>query len=93
MIDVVFLYRAGHVNSGAKIMRCDQLCAMAQERLGGQYRFSTLALPRPGHVGRQRKLPEALRGAVVIFLKRADRALDPEVLAELRQTVRAMCLD
>lgn len=90
---VLFLYRAGHVNTGSKIMRCDQLCNFANEFLGDQYEFVTRALPRSKHLGRQRRLVSELAGCSVIFLKRADKVLEPEILHDLRDSVKSMAID
>lgn len=90
---VIFLYRAGHVRSGSKIMRCDQLCEIANEFLSDRYIFSTRALPRERHLVRQHRLSSELVGDIVIFLKRADKVLTQEALEELRQNVRGMAVD
>ena len=90
---VKFLYRAGHVNQGAKIMRCDQLCEIANQFLAEAYEFEAMALPRPGQFRKQRELVETLKGSIIIFLKRADRAIEPTILEELRQSVRGMAID
>lgn len=91
--EIVFLYRGGHRNSGAKLMRCDQLSGFARAHLGDRYQFRTGDLPNPKHIRRQQRLVEELKGAIVIFLKRADRALDPDVLGDLRGAVRGMGID
>lgn len=90
---VLFLYRAGHASTGSKIMRCDQLCEMATQHLGERFDFATQALPRPNQLRAQRRLVTELEGKIVIFLKRADQAVDPDILADLRQTVRGMAID
>lgn len=90
---IVFLYRAGHASTGSKIMRCDQLCQMAIQHLGDRYDFTTRALPRPKQLRAQRLLIDELAGKIVIFLKRADQALDPDILVELRDRVRGMAID
>ncbi|MEO0930944.1 MAG: hypothetical protein AAFY14_09895 [Pseudomonadota bacterium] len=66
---------------------------MAQEFLGDRYDFYTRALPRSGHIRRQRRLINELAGDIVIFLKRADRGIAPDILEELRKTVRGMAID
>ncbi|MGI9395652.1 MAG: hypothetical protein ACR2OY_13460 [Boseongicola sp.] len=90
---VIFAYREGHRNSGAKIMRVDQLSAMARSHLGRRWEFETLALPRPGQRKRQRALTEVVRGAVVIFLKRAFDVIDLDIQWEWRDAVRALAVD
>jgi hypothetical protein len=90
---VIFAYREGHRSSGAKIMRVDQLSAMAQSHLGDRWEFRSLALPRPGQRKRQRAMIEDVSGAVVIFLKRAIDVLDLDIQWEWRDAVRALAID
>jgi hypothetical protein len=90
---VVFLFRAGHINAGSKIMRCDQLCEIATEFLGDRYEFSTRALPRPAHLNRQHRLVQELKDCIVIFLKRSDDVIALENLEDLRKSVRGMAID
>ncbi|MGI9389019.1 MAG: hypothetical protein ACR2O1_03085 [Boseongicola sp.] len=90
---VIFAYREGHRNSGAKIMRVDQLSAMARSHLGRRWEFETLALPRPRQRKRQRDMTEVIRGAVVIFLKRAFDVIDLDIQWEWRDAARALAVD
>ncbi|MGI9395727.1 MAG: hypothetical protein ACR2OY_13850 [Boseongicola sp.] len=90
---IIFAYREGHRSSGAKIMRVDQLSAMAQSHLGERWDFETLALPRPGRRKHQRELTDDIRGAVVIFLKRAFEVVDLDVQWEWRDAARALAVD
>lgn len=90
---VVFLHRAGHIRTGAKIMRCDQLSEMARARLGDRFTFTVQPLPRPKQERKQMKLAQALEGAIVIFLKRADLVLTAEAFAALKTRARALCID
>ncbi len=90
---VIFAYREGHRSSGAKIMRVDQLSAMARSHLGKGWDFETLALPRPSQRQRQREMIEDVRGAVVIFLKRAIDVIDLDIQWQWRDAVRALAVD
>lgn len=91
---VIFAHLAGHQSSGAKIMRCDQLAAMAREHLdASKWRFEVLALPREGQLRKQRLMTDEVRGAVVIFLKRAWKVIDPEHLADWREAAKGMAID
>lgn len=91
---VIFAHLAGHQSSGAKIMRCDQLAAMAKAHLDAQrWTFEVMAMPREGQLRKQRLMTDDIRGAVVIFLKRAWKVLDPEHLANWRDAARAMAID
>ncbi|NNJ69200.1 MAG: hypothetical protein HKP54_14320, partial [Boseongicola sp.] len=60
-------------------MRCDQLAAMAAAHLDARrWRFEVMAMPREGQLRKQRLMTDQVRGAVVIFLKRAWKVLDPQ---------------
>ena len=74
-------------------MRVDQLSAMARSHLGDRWDFETLALPRPGRRRHQRDLTDNIRGAVVIFLKRAFEVIDLDILWVWRDAVKAMAVD
>ena len=90
---VIFAYREGHRSSGAKIMRVDQLSAMAQAHLGDRWDFQTLALPRPSQRRRQRAQIEDVRGAIVIFLKRAVDVINLDIQWQWREAVGALAVD
>lgn len=91
---VIFAHLAGHQSSGAKIMRCDQLAAMASAHLDARrWSFEVLAMPRDGQLRKQRLMTDEIRGAVVIFLKRAWKVLAPEHLAHWRDAAKALAID
>lgn len=90
---VVFAYRALLKARGSKIMRSDQLCAMARLHLGHLYDFEQVMLHGPGKPRQQRKMVEHLRGAVVIFLKGSARNFDEAGMASLRDAAHAICVD
>lgn len=91
---VIFAHLAGHQSSGAKIMRCDQLAAMASGHLDAKrWSFEVMAMPREGQLRKQRLMTEDIRGAVVIFLKRAWKVLDPAHLENWRDAARAVAID
>lgn len=91
---VIFAHLAGHQSTGAKIMRCDQLAAMATARLDPRrWSFEVMALPREGQIRKQRLMTDQVRGAVVIFLKRAWKVLDPDHLANWRDAATALAID
>ena len=91
---VIFAHLAGHQSSGAKIMRCDQLAAMASGRLDARrWSFEVLAMPRDGQLRKQRLMTDEIRGAVVIFLKRAWKVLSPDHLANWRDAAKALAID
>lgn len=91
---VIFAHLAGHQRSGAKIMRCDQLAAMATGHLDARrWSFEVLALPRESQLRRQRLMTDEVRGAVVIFLKRAWRVIDPDHLAAWRDAAQGLAID
>ncbi|MFQ5622821.1 MAG: hypothetical protein ACE5FS_05425 [Paracoccaceae bacterium] len=87
------MYRAGHRNVGSKIMRCDQLCAIARRYLGERYEFSLVSPPPPRNPARQVRFARQCRGAVVILLKHVERVLVGDAIAELRAGARAICVD
>lgn len=90
---VIFAYRKADRSMGSKIMRCDQLCAMAA-RLGGDgHGFAVLEVPPPGAARRLRRFARQTSGAVVIGLKHAFTALPPEVFEDLRTGFAAYCID
>ncbi|MFV2053142.1 hypothetical protein [Aliiroseovarius sp. YM-037] len=93
MIRVVFLHRPGHINSGGKIMRCDQLAALAREHAGDGYSFEVLAPPRKRFAVRQRRFARNLDGAIVILLKNTLAAFTPQAVDVLRKSVRGLCID
>lgn len=91
---VIFAHLAGHQSSGAKIMRCDQLAAMASAHLDARrWSFEVLAMPRDSQLRKQRLMTDEIRGAVVIFLKRAWKVLSPEHLADWRDAARSLAID
>ncbi|MEM7545531.1 MAG: hypothetical protein AAF367_08350 [Pseudomonadota bacterium] len=90
---VVFAYRAIQKARGSKIMRVDQLCAMAALHLGHLYDFEQVQLHGAGKPRQQRKMIEHLRGAIVIFLKGSARNFDRDGMDALRHAVRAICVD
>ena len=90
---VVFAYRPKKRGHGARIMRVEQLSAMARAHLGDVYEFETRELFRPGQKRRQRQALQALRGGVVIFLKGSGYCFDAEGLARLKAETRAICID
>jgi len=90
---VTFLYRAAHARSGSKIMRCDQLCAIARAHLGERFDFDVVELPRPGRPERVAETLDRLEGAVVILLKRAHLMLDDGQTESLRRRARAILID
>ena len=90
---VVFLYRAAHESVGSKKMRCDQLCSLAQRRLGDDYAFETQALPRPKRMRATRLAIESLKDAIVILLKQTHKTLPPDAAAHLRDVARAVFVD
>ncbi|MBT8389548.1 MAG: hypothetical protein HKP37_11550 [Boseongicola sp.] len=91
---VIFAHLAGHQSSGAKIMRCDQLAAMATMHLDPRrWTFEVLAMPREGQLRKQRLMTDEMRDAVVIFLKRAWKVIDPGHLAAWRGVSRGMAID
>lgn len=93
MIRVVFLHRPGHINSGGKIMRCDQLAALARAHAGDGYSFEVLTPPRKRFAVRQRRFARDLEGAVVILLKNALAAFTPQAAEVLRKSARGLCID
>ncbi len=91
---VIFAHLAGHQSSGAKIMRCDQLAAMASEHLDmRRWSFEVLAMPRDGQLRKQRLMTDHVRGADVIFLKRAWKVLSPDHLVHWREAAKALAID
>lgn len=75
-------------------MRCDQLPAMARARLDGwRWALEVLALPREGQLRKQRLMTDEVRGAVVIFLKRAWKVIDPGHLVNWRNEARDLAID
>ena len=75
-------------------MRCDQLAAMARQHLNAQHwTFEVMAMPREGQLRKQRRMTEDVRGAIVIFLKRAWKVVDPAILNTWRDAVGAMAID
>ncbi|MBT8414384.1 MAG: hypothetical protein KJO30_08650 [Boseongicola sp.] len=75
-------------------MRCDQLAAMGAAHLDARrWRFEVMAMPREGQLRKQRLMTDQVRGAVVIFLKRAWKVLDPEHLANWRDAAKALAID
>ncbi|MEM7524090.1 MAG: hypothetical protein AAF360_10100, partial [Pseudomonadota bacterium] len=92
-LKVLFLHRAGHGGRGSKIMRCDQLAAMARRVHGARFEFEVDALPRPAQIRKKRRLIRRARNAIVILLKRAGGALDDDELARLSHAARGVCID
>jgi len=90
---VVFLYRAAHARSGAKIMRCDQLSEIARAGLSERFDFRVLQLPKPRFSAAIRDLFDDLDGAIVILLKRAHVTLSDNQLWHLRRKTKALIVD
>ena len=90
---LIFAHKAGHRSAGAKIMRVDQLSAMAAAHLKGRWDVEVLELPRPGQPRRQREMAGHVAGAFVIFLKRALDVLDLDNQWRWRDAARAIAID
>lgn len=90
---VVFLHKPGHVNFGAKVMRCDQLAQIATRYLGDKYTFEIATPPKKKFAVRQRRFAKGCGGAIVILLKNASHCFTPEALDILRRSARGLCID
>lgn len=90
---VIFVHKRGHATSGSKIMRCDQLCAFANETIEGGWRFEVAALPHFKNARAQNTLIEDLSGAIVVFLKRAYNVFSPEQLQRLGDNASKLVVD
>ena len=90
---IVFLHRAAHQKSGSKLMRCDQLCALAKRTLGDRFEFEVVCFPGRGRDRKQGLTIESLRGAVVILLKRVHAVLERDKLEMLKDCADKIMLD
>lgn len=90
---VIFLHKRGHATSGSKIMRCDQLCQVANETIGGGWRFDVVGLPHFRNAKALNTLIEDLSGAVVVFLKRAYNVFTPDQLRRLGDSAGKLVVD
>lgn len=90
---LVFLHKRGHVDSGSKIMRCDQLCQIAREYIGGGWSFDVVGLPHFRDTDALESVIEDLSGAVVVFLKRAYNVFSQEQLQRLGAKASKLVVD
>lgn len=68
---VVFAYRIGQRTMGGKVMRVDQLSAMAKSYLGGRYDFEVALAPKYTRPRMCNQFINASRDAIVVFHKSA----------------------
>lgn len=90
---LVLAYRSGQRNMGGKVMRVDQLAAMARDHMGPRYKVETAAVPRHEKPRACRHFVSACKGAIVIFHKSAAASLGPEYRASLRRVAAGICID
>lgn len=90
---LIFAYRSGQKNMGGKVMRVDQLAAMARDLLGPRYTIETAVVPRHQRPRACRHFLSACKGAIVIFHKSAAASLGPEYRAALRRVAAGICVD
>lgn len=90
---VVFLHRRGHVSSGAKIMRCDQLSQICDRHLGDAYDFSVQSQSPTRDGDMLRQSVQDLQGAIVILLKGVAKLFGPEGMEMLHDKARGICID
>ncbi len=90
---VVFLYRAAHSSSGSKLMRCDQLCDIANAHLGDRYTFELAVLPKQNQNRRISRTLANMNDAIVILLKRAHATFGDGHADILRNAARAVLID
>jgi len=91
---VLFAFRRNQINMGGKIMRVDQLSAMASQFLPEtRYQIGTVFVPRVDKIERVRRFVEACRDAVVIFHKSAISHIGEDVRGDIREVAAGTCLD
>ncbi len=90
---VLFMHRTAQGGLGSKLMRCDQLCAMARRHLGAEYDFAVERIPPSDRVRLRREAMARTKGAILIFLKQSVETLDDDEVETLRQTARGICID
>lgn len=90
---LMFAYRSGQQNMGGKLMRVDQLAAMARAHLGPRYSVETALVPRHERPRACRHFLNACKGAIVIFHKGAASVLGPEHRASVRRVSAGVCVD
>lgn len=92
-LKVVFAYMPRHHWNGSKIMRVDQLRAIADLHLGHLYDFQAMQLFREGQNRAMRFALRDLSGAVVIFLKGGGNCFPVQGLERLKEIARGICID
>ena len=90
---VVFAYRIGQRTMGGKVMRVDQLSAMAKSYLGGRYEFEVALAPKDTRPRMCNQFINACRDAIVIFHKSAAANLGAENRAKLKDVAAGICVD
>lgn len=90
---LILAYRSGQQNMGGKVMRVDQLAAMAQDHLGPRYTVETAVVPRHERPRACRHFVSACKGAIMIFHKSAAASLGPEYRTSLRRVAAGICVD
>lgn len=90
---VIFLHRKGFARTGSKVMRCDQLRAIAERYLGDRYDFSVRPQRPLRDAADLRQSCEDFRGAIVIMLKGTHTLFGDAGMAALRRHARALCID
>ena len=88
---VAFLYSQIHHKMGSKLMRCDQLCELANTNLSDDYTFETFMVRKDPQA--QIDLAKHLKGSIVIFLKHALERMHKDAAELIRENARALCID
>ena len=78
---------------GGKIMRVDQLAAMARSHLSDRYNFEVALLPKSSQPWKCKKFIEFCKDAIVILHKNAAANLGPEYREALNKVAAGICLD
>ncbi len=93
-LNVIFAYRPKQKRMGGKLMRVDQLIAIAQAHLSEtRYQFSQIMVPKAAQVDRFEEMRKTCDGAVVIFHKSSVTNLDAETRAQLKRVSTGICID